>query len=521
MRTLKTCLTLAVSSLVLAACCAEPEAPPPQPRPAPPPPPPTACKWPTKASDANVAWSTMAYPTGDSRTSAVGVEKGMPREARVNVPFDYWIVVTNITGNTLDHVTLTEEFGDHFNFQSASPAPSVSSGKTVRWDCGTLAPCESKVITVKATATQTGTVTSCSSVTYSTALCMGVPVVQPALLVTLNGPAQISQCDVAVYNIEVTNTGTGLAKNVNVKHHLPAGMVADVAEFVAGDMAPGQKKAFRVVANPQRTGQFIHKTSASGEGGLAHETTTITTIVRKPVLKITRVAPEMRFLNREIEVKITVENTGDGVAQNTVIEDVIGPNGRFVSASDGGVATGNAVVWNLGDLAPGAKRTVEVTYMTTGIADHEGTTSVVAVCADKAQNTSRTVVRGIAGMLLEGRDDPDPIEVGKTTTYYLEVVNQGSAPLTQVEFWCTMDEDDSMELVSATGNTPGGAITGRRGQGRRIDFPTIATIPPGQKATFEIVIRALRPDQAQLLAETRSAEITRVLQKLETTHFYE
>lgn len=521
MRTLKTCLTLAVSSLVLAACCAEPEAPPP-PRQAPPPPPPTptACKWPTKASDANVAWSTMAYPTGDSRTSAVGVEKGMPREARANVPFDFWIVVTNITGNTLDHVTLTEEFGDHFNFQSANPPASSSSGKTVRWDCGTLAPCESKVITVKATAMQTGTVTSCSSVSYSSALCMGVPVVQPALLVTLEGPAQIGACDVAVYNIEVTNTGSGVAKNVNVKHHLPPGMAAEAAEFVAGDMAPGQKKAFRVVANPKSTGAHIHKTSASGEGGLAHETTTITTIVKKPVLTITRVAPEMRFLGREIEVKITVENTGDGDAVNTVIEDIIGPHGRFVSASDGGVATGNRVVWNLGTLAPRQKRTVNVTYLTTGINDHEGTTSVVAVCADPVKNLSKTVVRGIAGMLLEGRDDPDPIEVGKTTTYYMEVTNQGSAPLTQVEFWCTMDADNSMEMVSATGNTPGGPTTGTR-NGMKITFPNIATIPPGQKATFQIVIRATRADQAQFLSETKSAEITRVLQKLETTHFYE
>jgi len=54
----------------------------------------------------------------------------------------------------------------------------------------------------------------------------------------------------------------------------------------------------------------------------------------------------------------------------------------------------------------------------------------------------------------------------------------------------------------------------------KISFPTIATIPPGQKATFAIVIKATKVDQAQLLAETKSAEITRVLQKLETTNFY-
>lgn len=517
MSTIKNTLSFALASLMLAACCAPEEAPPPKPAPAPPPPPPVkACKWPTKASDANAAWSTMAFPTGDARTSAIGVEKGMPREARANQPFDFWIVVTNISNATLENVMLTEEFEPDFKYQSSSPAGMVVGGSTVKWDCGTLAPCESKVITVKAMATKTGTVTSCSSVAYSSALCMGVPIVQPSLIMTLTGPTEISFCDVATYNIEVTNNGSGVARGVKVKHNLPPGMAAEISEFVAGDLAPGQKKAFQVVAKPQKTGQHIHKSTASGEGALAAETTTVTTIVKKPELKITRVAPELRYLGREIEVDITVENVGDGVAQNTVIEDIIGPNGRFVSASDGGVATGNRVVWNLGNLAPKAKRTVKVTYATTGIADHEGTTSAVAVCADAVKNISKTVVQGIPGMLLNGWDDPDPIELGKTVTYTMKVTNQGSAPLTQIQFWCLLDEEDSMEFVSGT-NDMGGTGTL---SGRRISFPNVATLPPGGVVTYTVVVRAVKAKQASFTAEAKSAEITRVLQKIETTNFY-
>ena len=50
----------------------------------------------------------MAYPTGDHRTSAIGIEKCVPREARAGSPVDYEIVVTNLTANQLDDVLVTD-----------------------------------------------------------------------------------------------------------------------------------------------------------------------------------------------------------------------------------------------------------------------------------------------------------------------------------------------------------------------------------------------------------------------------
>jgi hypothetical protein len=42
-------------------------------------------------------------------------------------------------------------------------------------------------------------------------------------------------------------------------------------------------------------------------------------------------------------------------------------------------------------------------------------------------------VVGVSALLLEKGDDPDPIEVGEETTYYVRVTNQGTTDDTNVK----------------------------------------------------------------------------------------
>ena len=51
---------------------------------------------------------------------------------------------------------------------------------------------------------------------------------------------------------------------------------------------------------------------------------------------------------------ITGGNAGEQTAEGVVVSDALPPGLRFVSASNGGQLAGGRVVWNLGDLAPGA-----------------------------------------------------------------------------------------------------------------------------------------------------------------------
>ena len=87
-----------------------------------------------------------------------------------------------------------------------------------------------------------------------------------------------------------------------------------------------------------RAGRFDNKATVAGEFGLTAESQSVTTVVRQPVLTITKSCKAREYINRPISAEITVANTGDGVARDTVIEDTLpaGAELRIVGRGKGG-----------------------------------------------------------------------------------------------------------------------------------------------------------------------------------------
>ncbi|MBN1437648.1 MAG: DUF11 domain-containing protein [Sedimentisphaerales bacterium] len=463
----------------------------------------------------------MAFPTGDEATSAVGVEKGLPREVRAGIPFDYQLVVTNLASVPLEEVTVTEELEPGLTINRAEPAASVSDG-VATWVLRGLQPCESRTININATAAREGMVGTCTEATYRFMLCCGVPVVQPGLAITKAGPAEVLRCDPIEYQFVVTNTGSGELNNVRVTDPLPAGLAtADgqrAINFTIDSLDGGESRQFNATVMAERTGRFVNTATAAAEG-LTATSNEVATVVRAPMLQVEKTGRTSQFLGRETTYTITVTNTGDGVARDTVLVDPVPAGARFISATAGGQYAGGAVRWNLGNLQPDDSRQVTVTMTRESVGTIRNEATANAYCAAAAADVAQTVYEGIPGLLLEGNDDPDPIELGSTVTYTLIVTNQGTADLTNVQLTPHMEEG-TMEFVSARGATPAGAVTGQA-RGLDIVFPAIDRLAPQAHATYQIVIRATGAGQVSFRAEAQSNEITRPLVKVETTNFYE
>lgn len=463
--------------------------------------------------------SSLAFPTGNEKTSAILIEKHVPKEVRVGQAFEYETLVTNLTSLPLENVVVTESVSPGFTVASTTPKLAGVEQGMNRWMIDKLAPGQTKSIVVRGTAKQAEAVRNCVSVSYQSALCTSIPITNPALAVTIDGPAEVIQCDEIVYTYVVTNTGTGTAENLELTSQLPQGILSSGKSGLMKRIASldaGESTEFEVEAKASRTGEFKHLVSVKGANGLTAKSTEVVTTVRKPKLEITMTGPDKLFFERDLTYEILVKNVGDGVARDAMLEDRLPTGAKFASATQEGRASGNRVRWELGDIPAGETRKVSVRLEPSQIGRFQSLASVKAYCADEVTAQVETEVTGIPAILLEVIDVDDPTPVGQNETYVITATNQGSAPATNVKIRIQLP--DNVEFVTAAGTT---MVTGNPTASRSIELKSVASIAAGKKADWRITVKAVKAGDARFKVSMTSDQLTSPVDETEATYFYE
>ncbi len=448
------------------------------------------------------------------------IVKDVPSQVQGGQPLTCTIKITNLSDLTIKDVKLVETLPKNFVLESSDPASSDGSeGGTEVWQLGDFRPNETKSIKLSGIAQEAGEISFCSNITYSLPpVCAESNIVQPVLAIEKRAPSVVSLCDTIPMSIRVSNSGSGVAKNVIVTDSLPSGLQTvdgkTNLKLDIGSLAPGQEHTTRLNVRASGTGTYENSASVEAFGGISADSNTTTTVVQQPVLQITKKSPGKRYLGRNIEYGISVSNVGDGAAESTVIRDTIPNDSTFVSASDGGTYSSGFVTWNLGTLPPQESRNVSLVVHPNSIQEYCNKATVSATCADEVAATSCTEVAGIPAVLLEVVDVDDPIEVGATETYIVSVINQGSATGTNITIVCEV-EGETMELVSSTGATKGSI------EGNIITFDPLPELAAKAKASWEVVVKALNSGDVRFKVELNSDQITRPVQETESTNFYQ
>lgn len=460
---------------------------------------------------------SAAYPTGDARTSAILVEKFFPRTVTAGAPFDYEIRVTNLTSLDLDNVQIWDAIPNNFRLISADPSVTSQDAGTLMWMLGAMGPGEVRTIKVRGSAPAEGKIQACAKVAYDTSLCNEILVVQPALTLAVETVPEVSICDMIPVKYTVCNTGSGAATNVVVTETLPDGLTVNGSRevrFTVATLAAGQCQDFTVMAKAGKTGTFTVDGGAAADNDLSATAEAKRTVVRQPVLAIEVECPSQVLAGasvREVQIKVTVKNTGDMASANTVVESAMPAGARFVRASDGGVASGSTVQWALGSLAPNATKTF--TYAV--VPDARGAQQVSAraqgVCANPVNAQCSFDVKGIPAVLLEVVDLDDPIRVGDEVTYRITVTNQGSAQDTNIRIVATLE--DNITFVRASGQ--------HRVNGKRVEFAAVPVLAAKQQVTFEVTVRATGGGDTRFFVEMNTDELGRPVNETEATQFYE
>lgn len=445
----------------------------------------------------------------------IHLNKTMPEEVQLKSHFDYTIKVTNVTDMTVADVVVTEEIPENFSFKDANPEAEKGDGELV-WKLGSFAPKESKQIIVSGMATNTDCVQTCATVTYMIPACANVKVVQPKLLLEKTAPSEVLLCDPIPVKFVVANSGSGSARNVKIEDDLPSGLRTVDGRgnlvFDAGTLKSGQSRQFSATLKASRTGKYVNKAVASSADGLRAESET-TTIVRQPVLSISKSGPEKRYLGRQVSYEITISNEGDAPANNLIVEDQLPSGVKFISASNGGKEAAGKVRWNLGTLGPDRSRKVGLTVIPTRAGTLTNIVRSTAKCAEGVRDSVKTTVEGIPAVLLEVIDIEDPIEIGGQTTYVITATNQGSAPGTNIRIVCTLE--DNQKYVSSSGATRG------KSEENTVTFAPLRTLAPKAKATWRVVARAVETGDVRFKVTMNTDQITRPVEETEATHLYE
>lgn len=455
------------------------------------------------------AQNTAYYPTGRREGSALMVEKMAPAEATVNGATEYRIRVTNLAACTLDNVVVDEKIPAGFNVTSMSPQGTGAANGATAFNLGSIGAGQSKDIVVKGSFAKAGSYSGCCDVSYTLPVCMTVNVVAPALQLAKTMAPEVSLCDNIPVKLVVTNNGTGTARNVVIKDPLPAGLTAQggATEWTIGNLAAGQSATKEFMVKADKVGSYTNAANASADGGLTANSNSVTTVVKAPTLAIDKKCPGTLRQGQNATFEIVVTNTGNGVAKNTVVRDPIPTGATFKSATEGGAVSGNAVVWNLGDLAPGASKSVKVV-----MSGNQGTVSNSAtaecVCAAAVSDSCSTTFIGVPDIGTTVNDGDGVVNVGEPHTYTVDVRNQGQVNLTNTKMVVTLP--DGMSFVSSG--------SGATAAGNKVTFD-FGTLTPGQTKSGSFVVKSSKAGELLVIGETTCSELKTPVRDDELTNF--
>jgi len=308
------------------------------------------------------------------------------------------------------------------------------------------------------------------------------------------------------YNMVVKNTGNTIAHNVVITDPVPEGMSGQPVTLNVGDLAPGQSKPASVTFKANQRGKVCNTATAtsSNAGKVSDDACTVVVV---PGLKVEKTGTKEQILGRNADYEIVVSNIGDTTLSNVVVSDTA-PAETSIVGAPGATVSGNKATWTIAELKPAANvtQTLKLTSKVAGTHCN----NVTATSGGLSESAKAcTLWKGIAAVLLEVVDDPDPIQVGESTTYTIKVTNQGFADIHNMKIVAVFDDE------ATPTSTAQGSISGKTA-----NFPVVATLASKQVVTYTITVKGVKVGDARNKITLTSDELKTPVEEEESTTVY-
>jgi len=464
---------------------------------------------PTPAASAKPTPAAAPAKTGCSESTGglIRLATSMPAEASLGSEFPAELTIT--AQNCAANVVVRDTIPAGASYVRSEPAATVEGNQLI-WNLGNMDAGQVVKGKVWFKADKEGALISCATVSANPRVCAQTIVGKPVLTIDKSGPESAVLGADVTYNIVVKNTGTSIAKGVVVTDAVPAGMSHSSGKselsFEVGDLAPGQSKPLAVTFKANQRGKICNTAIAnsSNAGKVSDEACTVVLV---PGLKVEKTGTKEQILGRNADYEILVSNTGDTTLNNITVSDTA-PAETTIVAAPGAVLAGNKATWTIASLAPGAKvkQTIKLTSQTAG-SHCNNVTASSGPLNDSAK--ACTLWKGIAAVLLEVVDDPDPIQVGESTTYTIRVLNQGFADINNIKIGANFAAE-VQPVSSAQGSVSGQAVS----------FPTVSLLKAKQTITYTITVKGVKPGDSRNKITLTATELRTPVEEEESTTVY-
>jgi uncharacterized repeat protein (TIGR01451 family) len=443
------------------------------------------------------------------------VEKIGPATLNVGKPLRYEIVVRNTGSAPALGVQVEEQIPAAARFVGGEPRPMNRGGLLV-WNLGSLDPGVERRIQIEVQPIGEGELDSRAVVTYSTTTNLHTRVTRPRLTLVKTGPQNVQVGQAAVFQLQISNTGTGPATGVILHDHLPEGLRhtngPDV-ETDIGTLAAGESKTITLETTAVRAGRFVNQAVVTGDDGL-QAIAQQPVLVTQPLLSLQKTGPRRLYLGRTADFKIEVGNPGSAPAQNVQVVDTLPAEFEFVEASDGGKfdSATRGVTWNLGALQAGQKQMISLKGLAKSAGDPVNQAVAHADGGLEAKAAAQVHLEGVPALLFEVVDLEDPIEVGAETTYEIRVVNQGTSATTNLQIVATVPNG----MTTRDANGP----TSHRIQGKQVIYDKLPSLAPKADALYRVKVVGDEPGDMRFKVQMTSDQLRSPVYEEESTRVY-
>ncbi|MDB4749754.1 hypothetical protein OAF83_02495 [Rubripirellula sp.] len=320
----------------------------------------------------------------------------------------------------------------------------------------------------------------------------------PSVIIQKRAPAEVKVGKPAAFVINVRNVGAVEALDVEVHDRIPAGMrLADASPppqiqgnqlmWQIGSMPAGDERTITLQLIPEQEGELGSVARVSFEAAAS-----VRTIATRPVLKIEQQAPEKVLIGQQLEIGLTISNTGSGKATNIEIwEDV--PAG--LSHPEG-----PQLKQNIGTLMPSEVRTDSLFLK----AEKPGIIqNTIRLVGDDGLTAEQTVaVEVIAPKLEVALQGPSRRFLERQAKYELQVANAGTAAATNVEISVQLSR--GFTFVSTD-------FQGQYDPNRHAVFWSLAQLPAGANGVVPLTLLPIETGE-QVIKINANADLSSVAQ---------